>query len=69
VQAWLATLGLTLRDFDASSFYSDSINDVPLMEEVTDPVATNPSASLRDIALRRGWRVLDLFRDIQAATP
>jgi HAD superfamily hydrolase (TIGR01490 family) len=69
VQAWLATLGLTLRDFDSSSFYSDSINDVPLMEAVTDPVATNPSASLRDIALRRGWRVLDLFRDIQAATP
>jgi HAD superfamily hydrolase (TIGR01490 family) len=59
--AWLASLGATLADFPKSWFYSDSINDVPLLERVTDPVATNPDDRLRAVATQRGWPVLDLF--------
>ena len=61
VRNWLATMGLSLDNFDVSTFYSDSSNDVPLLEAVTHPVATNPSASLRTLAQTREWQVLDLF--------
>ncbi|OZI40138.1 hypothetical protein CEK29_18610 [Bordetella genomosp. 5] len=61
VNQWLAGLGLSLADFSESFFYSDSVNDVPLLEVVTQPVATNPSPRLRSIAAERGWQVLDLF--------
>ena len=53
--------GLRLADFDASVFYSDSLNDLPLLERVSEPVATNPSAALEAIARERGWRILRLF--------
>lgn len=65
VQQWLADQNLTLGDFSDSWFYSDSLNDLPLLEIVTRPVATNPSPALRAIALSRGWQVLDLFEDLQ----
>ncbi|HEY0885476.1 MAG TPA: HAD family hydrolase [Ramlibacter sp.] len=42
-------------------FYSDSMNDLPLLERVDQPVATNAEARLRAIATQRGWRILDLF--------
>ena len=45
-----------------ATFYSDSINDLPLLEAVDHPVATNPDDRLRAIAAERGWRILDLFR-------
>ena len=45
----------------ASVFYSDSINDLPLLEIVSEPVATNPSPALEAIARERGWRILRLF--------
>lgn len=64
VEAWLAALVPTARrwsDFDRVSVYSDSINDLPLLDLATDPVATNPSPALRSLAEERGWRVLDLF--------
>lgn len=61
VKQWLAERGRTLDDFPRVSFYSDSPNDLPLMELVSDPVATNPSASLEAVALERGWRILRLF--------
>lgn len=61
VEDWLAQQGLNLGSFDQTFFYSDSINDVPLLQVVTDPVATNPSPALRELAIREGWRVLDLF--------
>ncbi|MGF6769377.1 HAD superfamily hydrolase (TIGR01490 family) [Paraburkholderia sp. GAS199] len=60
-ESWLASLGHALHDFPQSYFYSDSINDVPLMERVTHPVATNPDARLRAIATDRGWPVIELF--------
>jgi len=61
-EAWLASLGKTWSDFDRSYFYSDSHNDIPLLEKVTDPIATNPDETLRAYAQKAGWRILDLFQ-------
>lgn len=62
VHDWLAGLGHRLADFDRISVYSDSPNDLPLLNLATDPVATNPSAALAAVARERGWRILDLFQ-------
>ena len=63
VEQWLREAGL---DWDAveSTFYSDSAGDLPLLEKVDHPVATNPDDALRSIARERGWPVLDLFEKI-----
>ncbi|WP_028226597.1 histidinol-phosphatase [Paraburkholderia ferrariae] len=61
-EAWLASLGKRLSDFEHSYFYSDSHNDIPLLEKVTDPIATNPDATLRAHAQAAGWPILDLFQ-------
>ncbi|WP_153101266.1 HAD family hydrolase [Paraburkholderia hayleyella] len=61
-EAWLASLGKTWSDFPRSYFYSDSHNDIPLLAKVTDPVATNPDATLRAHAQAHGWRILELFQ-------
>jgi HAD superfamily hydrolase (TIGR01490 family) len=60
VQQWLEAQGLSLQDVEAT-FYSDSMNDLPLLEQVQHPVVTNGSPALKQIALARGWRILDLF--------
>ncbi|RQO83233.1 HAD family phosphatase [Acidovorax sp. FJL06] len=60
MEQWLAARQLTWADVD-STFYSDSMNDVPLLEKVNRPVATNPDPRLRALAQQRGWRILDLF--------
>jgi HAD superfamily hydrolase (TIGR01490 family) len=60
VDQWLAARGLDWLDVE-TTFYSDSPNDLPLLERVEYPVATNPDPRLRTIALERGWRILDLF--------
>lgn len=60
MQDWLAARGLTWQDVD-STFYSDSMNDVPLLETVNRPIATNPDPRLRALAQQRGWPILDLF--------
>ena len=60
VARWLAARGLGWTDVE-TTFYSDSTNDVPLLETVNHPVATNPDARLRALAQERGWRILDLF--------
>ncbi len=57
---WLAARGLA-RSAAEVTFYSDSINDLPLMDNVDSPVATNPDDRLRALALERGWRILELF--------
>ena len=61
VHHWLAGLGQTLGGFERSVFYSDSTNDLPLLDIVSEPVATNPSPALAAIAQDRGWRILRLF--------
>lgn len=65
VKTWLADLGHTLGDFEQSWFYSDSPNDIPLLDAVTHPIATNPSPALRRVAQERGWQVLELFAHMQ----
>ena len=61
VQQWLAGLGRQWQDFERVHFYSDSINDLPLLERVSHPVATNPTPALAAIARERGWTELKLF--------
>ena len=60
VEAWLAARNLSWQDVE-TTFYSDSMNDLPLLEKVNLPVATNPDERLRKLAAQRGWRILDLF--------
>lgn len=60
LKQWLAARERTLADTE-STFYSDSMNDLPLLELVSHPVATNPDARLRAIAQQRRWPILDLF--------
>lgn len=60
MEQWLAARGLGWSDVH-STFYSDSMNDLALLEKADTPVATNPDARLRALAQERGWRILDLF--------
>ena len=62
VEQWLSSLGHTASDFERITFYSDSINDLPLLEWSTHPVATNPGAALAAVAIERGWPILRLFQ-------
>jgi HAD superfamily hydrolase (TIGR01490 family) len=57
---WLAARGETLSSYAASWFYSDSLNDLPLLERVTHPVAVDPDDTLKREALERGWTVISL---------
>lgn len=61
VEQWLADRGQSWDDLAYSAFYSDSINDLALLERVAVPVATNPDPRLQAIAQARGWRILNLF--------
>jgi HAD superfamily hydrolase (TIGR01490 family) len=58
LERWLAARGETLDDFAQSWFYSDSINDRPLLERVTHPVAVDPDLRLAEVARQRVWRIL-----------
>ncbi|HXZ94035.1 MAG TPA: HAD family hydrolase [Burkholderiales bacterium] len=60
LEEWLATQGHALRDFAVSTFYSDSHNDLPLLERVSHPVAVDPDAQLAGEAARRGWATISL---------
>ena len=62
VEQWLAEAGQRAADFERITVYSDSANDLPLLEWCTHPVATNPSADLEAVARERGWPILRLFR-------
>jgi HAD superfamily hydrolase (TIGR01490 family) len=61
LQAWLTASGQQLQDMDSTA-YSDSINDLPLLQAVNHAVAVDPDALLREQAVARGWRVLHLAR-------
>ena len=60
MEQWLTERGLAW-DQVHTTFYSDSINDVPLLEKANVAVATNPDERLRVLAEERQWRILDLF--------
>ncbi len=57
---WLRSLGKQLADFRESVFYSDSHNDLPLLERVTRPVAVDADGALAAVAAHRGWATMSL---------
>jgi len=57
LKEWLASHDLDLKD---SVFYSDSHNDLPLLELVDTPVAVDPDPKLHAVAEQRGWKILSL---------
>jgi HAD superfamily hydrolase (TIGR01490 family) len=57
LNSWLQENNETL---DGSCFYSDSINDLPLLLEVACPIAVDPDDALRQEALRRHWEIISL---------
>ena len=57
---WLAARGWTLDSFADTTFYSDSLNDLPLLAKVKNPVAVDPDDTLRVHAERHGWRIMSL---------
>jgi len=59
LHAWLAERGQQLADFETLA-YSDSMNDLALLEAVDQPHAVHPDARLAAIAAARGWPVLQL---------
>jgi HAD superfamily hydrolase (TIGR01490 family) len=59
VNDWLASKGHKLADYE-SWFFSDSLNDLPLLELVTHPVAVDPDPTLEARAKERGWRIISL---------
>ena len=62
VRDWLARQAsgpASLAAFERSWFYSDSANDLPLLNAVSDPVAVRPDARLRQHALQAGWRIVE----------
>jgi HAD superfamily hydrolase (TIGR01490 family) len=60
LEEWLSSRGQTLGAFAQSTFYSDSLNDLPLLERVTHPVAVDPDDILRRHAVEQGWPVISL---------
>jgi len=60
LESWLAQRGLRLDSFADTTFYSDSLNDLPLLNKVKSPVAVNPDATLRAHAEKSGWPVMTL---------
>jgi HAD superfamily hydrolase (TIGR01490 family) len=60
---WLAGLDHRFADFAESTCYSDSHNDLPLLERVKHAVAVDPDPQLAAEARRRGWQVISLRSD------
>ena len=57
LNSWLDTSDFILEE---SSFYSDSINDLPLLKAVGRPIAVDPCPKLKEEALLRGWEIISL---------
>lgn len=60
LENWLDEHNLTWLSFLQSWFYSDSLNDLPLLKKVTHPVAVDPDATLRAHAEKNGWPIISL---------
>jgi HAD superfamily hydrolase (TIGR01490 family) len=60
VKAWMVEHGSSWDALEQTWFYSDSLNDLPLLSIVSHPVAVDPDETLKEHALRRGWRVISL---------
>ncbi|MEY3441441.1 MAG: hypothetical protein RL493_679 [Pseudomonadota bacterium] len=60
LEAWLKGKNLSLASFENSYFYSDSHNDLPLMQKVTHPVAVDSDDVLSEYAKSKGWPQISL---------
>lgn len=60
LEDWLSVRGESFKSVIKSTFYSDSQNDLPLLEQVSHPVAVDPDPSLRAHATAHGWPVISL---------
>ena len=60
LHAWLGERGQAFGAFAHTTAYSDSINDLPLLQAVHEPVAVDPDAKLLAHAQQQGWRTISL---------
>ena len=60
LKAWLAEHGIVWDSLHETWFYSDSLNDLPLLNRVSHPVAVDPDETLKEHALAHDWRVISL---------
>jgi len=59
LEQWMSERGWNWDSFDDSAFYSDSLNDLPLLCKVKQPVAVKPDDTLRAHAEREGWPIIE----------
>jgi HAD superfamily phosphoserine phosphatase-like hydrolase len=60
LESWMTQHGWNWNSFAGTTFYSDSLNDLPLLAKVDNPVAVNPDDTLRKHAEQHGWMVISL---------
>jgi HAD superfamily hydrolase (TIGR01490 family) len=60
LEAWMQEHGLDRKAVTQTWFYSDSLNDLPLLGKVTHPVAVDPDETLKEQALEQGWMIISL---------
>ena len=58
VKQWMNKNGFT--NFENTTFYSDSINDLPLLLEVSNPIGVNPDEQLRTVCWEANWEIIEL---------
>jgi HAD superfamily hydrolase (TIGR01490 family) len=60
LENWMAERGWNWSSFEETTFYSDSLNDLPLLSKVKNPVAVDPDPTLRKHAQELGWKIISL---------
>lgn len=60
MEQWLSERGWDWNRFGETRFYSDSLNDLPLLSKVQKPVAVDPDDTLRQYAVEQGWEIISL---------
>lgn len=60
LENWMAQRGWDWNSFNQSCFYSDSLNDLPLLGKVKTPIAVDPDTTLHTHATQQGWRIISL---------
>ena len=60
LEQWMTDRGWNWESFDDTVFYSDSLNDLPLLSKVKEPIAVDPDATLRAHAEQHDWRIISL---------
>ena len=68
LESWMAQYGWNWDSFTDSCFYSDSLNDLPLLAQVKNPIAVDPDDTLRDHAKKQGWRIMSLQIELDLPT-